>query len=59
MAGSRALKEVTLCKNHGSKGGKKESAATPASKQYSSPKQKSTGPNYPQWHLGGKSIGKL
>lgn len=53
MAGSRALKEVTLCKTH-SKGGAKESAPVTNSKQFVSPKVSNTGPNYPQWHLGSK-----
>ena len=51
MAGSRALKEVTLCKSH-PKSTPKASAPKAESKQFTSPKNTNTGPNYPQWHLG-------
>ena len=57
MAGSRALKEVTLCKNHNT-GGKKESAPVNNSKQYTNTKVSNSGPNYPQWNLGQGKAGK-
>lgn len=53
MAGSRALKEETMCKNHNI-GGKKESAPKSNSKQYTNAKVSNSGPNYPQWKLGSK-----
>ena len=52
MAGSRALKEVTLCKNHPKSGGKKEAAKVMPTKQYNHTGPKDTGPNYPQWNFG-------
>jgi hypothetical protein len=59
MPGSRALKEVTLCKSHGG-GGKKESAPKIATKQFTNPKVSNSGPNYPQWNFGsGKPITKV
>lgn len=64
MALGRALKEETRCSpaNERKVGARAntEKAATPKSKQYTTPKKTGTGPNYPQWQLGGgKPIGKL
>lgn len=51
MPGSRALKEVTMCKVH-PKSTKKESVSKPQETQFKQTGPKNTAPNYPQWHLG-------